>query len=222
MKLREFYESLPPMSALPNFYIRGYTEALRYYTGVRVVPDISFCEGVPSRYRFYLDSVPAPFYFVPIIRGNNCYGFLLKSMEKRTPRYCTDCYLPNYDLVRDGDTVVFVEGIKDSCLPLSLGLVTLPMCTSSVSAPLLEDLASRDCKAVYCPDNDKGRDGFVAAFRKKVSRVPIEFAVFPLSRVKDFGDWFSDDAGVRAGAEEDADCLKRLYLYMGGRLVDRP
>ena len=215
MQLLEFYESLPSLEMVPQFYVKGYTEALKTYRGVRVIPDMSYIEGLPKTHKDYLKAAGFPCYFIPHIKNNYLYGYTVKSYGKRTPRKEVSGYnyLPGYEDVKEGSTIVFVEGIKDSYLPRTAKLLTLPMCTSSIPTNLLRELAAIHCRIIYCPDNDEHRNNSIVNLTKKLNtesfRIPME--VFYLQGIKDFGEFF-DSPAQRAQALSEVKRLRQEYL----------
>lgn len=209
MELLEFYSSLPTPEVLPSFYVRGYTEALHYYTGVRVVPDYSFVESLPKIHLEHIKAAGFPCYFIPVERDNKCYGYVVKSYQKLTPRYTTKSYIPGLDCIKDGQAVVFVEGIKDSYLLKVVGLPVLPMCTSMISDDMFRFLQEHHCNVLFVPDNDSHRDNTIEKFKKKISKYSLSYFIYHLKTVKDLGDYFVDE--LRSAALNEAKTIKKLY-----------
>lgn len=190
MDMGEFYRSLCLLEK-SDFYVRGYTEALALYTGVRVVPDISYISGLSEDHRRYFISVGFPCYFIPIInRLNSCFGYVLKGREKKTPRNCTNFLLPGTDGVYENDIVVLVEGIKDSYILRKIGLKAIPMLTSNPSEALLWWFRSHNNKVLFIPDNDMYLQRSVDNFVKKAKNVKLEYYIHKIDGVKDLGEVF--------------------------------
>lgn len=192
MTLLEFYTSLPTLEQMPGFYVPGYTEALKTFTGVRVIPNPSFVDGLSKEDEKYLLSrqLGWPRYFIPLILGNNCYGYVLKSYVKRTPRRHTKNVYPGQELIKQGDVVCLVEGIKDAYILRALKLQAIPMLTSEPCDELIDYLEMLQCKLVFVPDNDDYRGTFIKSFREKISSKKIPYYIYKLEGVKDLGDYF--------------------------------
>jgi hypothetical protein len=177
--LQHFYESLPSLSAVSSFYIPGYTEALSFFSGVRVIPHSSFIEGtdmmVFKKYFFALKALPV--YFIPIFRKRKCYGFVLRGAEvKFTPRFCTNFLLPGCERIENGDIVFIVEGLKDSGPLLMLGVKTIPCLTSAPSVELLRWLKLKNCKVYIIPDWDEHLKEHVQVIRERLQEAGyVEF-----------------------------------------------
>jgi hypothetical protein len=155
--LANFYQSLPRPGDVPGFYIHGYTEALKYFSGVRVVPHSTFIEGTDAMQfkRYFMALKSLPVYFIPIFQERKTYGFVLKSgAVKFTPKFCTCELLPGCERVKDRDTVFMAEGIKDVGPLLMAGYKAVPMLTAIPSVGLLKRFKGMGCKVVIIPDCD--------------------------------------------------------------------
>lgn len=190
MTLLELYSSLPTIEQVPSFYVPGYTESLKTYTGVRVIPDPSFIDGVSKVDLTYLKSVGFPCYFIPLMLHNNCYGYVLKGREKKTPRRHTKNVFPGQTEVTENDVVCLVEGFKDSYLLRKIGIHAIPMLTSEPCKELLTYLETYHCRLVFIPDNDQFRSNFIESFKKSISNFEIPYFIYKLDGVKDLGDFF--------------------------------
>jgi hypothetical protein len=194
----EFYQSLPLIGQVDayHFYVRGYSEALRLFTGVRVVMSSEWLVGVPAELRDYFFKVQFPCYFVPVFSGRSCYGFVLKGHRKETPRFCTNFMLPGMERVVSGSIVILVEGFKDCYVPIKatsdLGAVVIPMLTSVPGTELLSYLSGLGCRVIFVPDNDEHRGDHVARFLTLCGKLSVKApVVFDLSPgVGDFGNFF--------------------------------
>jgi hypothetical protein len=166
---------LPKMISVPRttLYIRGYTEALSFYSDVRVIPNEDWLQGeLRLLLRKHLRLVKPPLYLIPVFRDNNCYNFVLKGAEKYTPRvresssYLSSGFVPGIERIQKGDVVVFCEGFKDSFIFLRLGMKCLPMLTSNPSFKLLQFFKSLNCKLIFVPDNEENTNNFVESYTK--------------------------------------------------------
>lgn len=209
MTIGEVYLSLPTLEQYPQFYVPGYTESLKTYTGVRVVPDQSFVEGVASPHRMYLTHMQYPYYFIPVRKGNNCYGYVLKSQEKRTPRLVSNFFLPGYEDVQDNSIVCCAEGFKDTYLLRAAGIPCFPMLTAILTESLLSDLVARHIHLLFIPDNDSHRDHTKQQLEKKAKSVKLSYSVYDLSMVKDLGDFFLPE--LRSAALQEAHNIIHWY-----------
>lgn len=197
-----------------QFYIPGYTESLRLFSEVRVIPSLEWLDsGVSEELKSYFIKAGFPCYMVPIFRERSCYGFVAKSFGKMTPRFCTNEFIPGCERVKGGETVVFVEGFKDAYIPLvacrGLPVVVLPMLTALPRKALLGWLKGMGCRVVLVPDNDEHFSGHSARFSELCGSVQVPGSIFRLSGVKDFGDFF--ESGQRASALQEA---KRLRSFI--------
>jgi hypothetical protein len=190
--MKQFYTVLPTIAEMPSFYVRGYTESLKLFTGVRVVPSVDFLTEVPYELRANFHKVGFPCYFIPIIDKQNCYGFVLKGVKKFTPVFCTNFRMPGLELVKPQDTVCIVEGFKDAYLLLASGIPTLPSCKAMVSKKMLSYLQSIHCRVLFIPDNDKNKQKFSEGFIRLAKMVRIAYKVFDLQDVGDLGEFFDD------------------------------
>ena len=160
-----FYSSLP--KTVPGFYLKGYTEALSYLRGVRVIPSEDFLISVPNEFRYFFDfkdprsgeELTYPAYYVPIKVDRNHYGFLIKSPGvKATPgeSWWSGFKVANLEALYDPRPyVVLVEGIKDAFMFLR---ADLPVVSLLTAGPTLSFL--RECKCLgktiyFAGDNDE-------------------------------------------------------------------
>jgi hypothetical protein len=213
--LLSFYQSLPSIEAVSNFYIKGYTESLKLFSGVKVVPHSDFIESSDAKQfsKLFFAIRQLPCYFVPIFVGRSCYGFVLRSAaEKFTPRFNTSLnrYVPGCEGIQAGDTVFMCEGFKD-CGPLRLlGLKAIPFLTAVPTLELLKWLKTLNCKVVIIPDNDTHRDTHVQQIAKRFKDSGFvnkqDWFWYPLSGVKDTGEFFDS----REKAHEVVFHLKKI------------
>jgi hypothetical protein len=215
MPLKDIFVAIPTIDQVlvSQFYIPGYTESLRIFSEVRVVPSGDWLEGVSEIFKSYFIKVGFPCYLVPIFQGGACYGFVVKSFGKFTPRFCTNDLLPGCERLRGGEVVIFVEGFKDCFCPMlackGLSAVVLPMLTALPGRALLGRLKSLGCRVVFVPDNDENFLDHVARFSELCGREQIGGSVFCLEGIKDFGDFFGSLDG-RAAALREAKRLRRF------------
>jgi len=189
MKLNEFYNSLPT-GKQSSIYIPYYTEALTTFQGVRVVPSYEFVLELDKKYKQYFKHIQFPCYFIPIHVNNECYGFVLKALEKKTPRFYTKNYLPGLELVKPGQPVVLVEGIKDTYILRAAKIPCVPMLTDTISEFTFNFFQKNNCPVIYCPDNDPIQESNIKNFIKKFQE---KGHTFKLNYVKDLGDFFGPD-----------------------------
>ena len=204
MDFRGFFNALPLLHQVDiyHFYIKGYTEALQNFSEVRVVLLGEWLSGVPDNLKEYFFRVGFPCYIIPIFQGSNCYGFVVKGFNKETPKFCTNMLLPGCERITGGEIVVFVEGFKDSYVPMvalkDLPVVVVPMLTSVPSKELLEALKGANCSVLFVPDADSYIGNHKARFFELCGKIGIHGDVFELGGgAKDFGDFF--DPGLRTG-----------------------
>lgn len=191
----KFYQSLPTTKQYP-LYIKGYTEALETFSGVRVVPDNSFLEGIDRNVINNFLSVGTPCYFVPIHQHNKCYGYVLKGHQKKTIKVANKKLLPGFEQVTEGCVVYLVEGFKDSYLLRSANKICLPILTSIPTLETLQILKQLDTKLVYCADNDILCDQNKQGFLDKATRAGFSvenILLWNLTEYKDLGDFFNDN-----------------------------
>lgn len=219
MTLLEFYSSLPTLEQMPGFYVPGYTEALKTFPGVRVIPDPSFVEGMGKADSIYLlsNQLTWPRYFIPLMLGNNCYGYVLKGREKRTPRRHTKNVFPGQTEVVSRDVVCLVEGIKDAYLLRAIGIHCIPMLTSEPCKELLVYLETKQCQLVFIPDNDQYRDNFIESFKKSISNFEIPYFIYKLEVVKDLGDFFLPE--LRDAALQNAKKIHKIVRALSNAKV---
>jgi hypothetical protein len=196
MDFKDFYSVLPLASQVDpyHFYVPGYTESLRLFSEVRVVLNEEWLSGVPYDLKDYFFKVQFPCYFIPIFRGSECYGFVVKGFSKMTPRFCTNMLLPGCERINGGELVILVEGFKDAYLPMlaceGLRVVVVPMLTSVPSKELLSFLAAMQCLVLYVSDNDEHRAGHSARFFELAGHIGVRVNKFDLRSLEDFGDFF--------------------------------
>ena len=176
------------------------------FSGTRVILSEEWISGVPVDLQSYFFRVHFPCYFLPIFKGSDCFGFVVKGFSKETPRFCTNMLLPGCERINGGEVVVFVEGLKDSYLPIKalkdLHAVVVPMLTAVPSRELLGFLKGMNCSVLYVPDNDNYRQDHAARFFELCGKAKIFCSVFDLAGFKDFGDFFQEcyrDAALLEG-----------------------
>jgi len=214
MGLFEFYQSLPSIESITpyQFYIKGYTEALKQFSDVRVVLSEEWLQGVPLDLRDYFYRVGFPNYFIPIFLQEDCFGFVLKGFSKETPRFGTNMLLPGCERIMPGGLVLLVEGIKDTYLPLQacrgLPVTVLPMLTAVPGRELLAWFKEHNCAVLYVPDNDDRRADHVSRFAEVCGKVGIRNSLFLLEQVGDFGEFF--ETTKRIAVLEEGKRLRKL------------
>lgn len=207
------YLGLP--KSLPDFYIRGYTEALAYFKGVRVIPSEEYVQSLSGdvRYLFHStnsegQSLSFPAYYVPIKMGREHYGFVIKSKGiKMTPSvsWWSGFKVTNLDALLDPRPyVVLVEGIKDAYLWLRSGHPVVVMTTARISKAFLEECKVRGKRWLFfAGDNDEAGKinfdeskpwSFVNRCRE-LELSPVD--LFPESQ-KDWGAWFDVESKSEA------------------------
>jgi len=208
VNFRDFFSALPSLSQvdLYHFYVKGYTESLKLFSDVRVVLNEDWLSGVPYELQDHFFKVNFPCYFIPIFRGTDCYGFVVKGFSKCTPRFCTNSLLPGCERITGGELVILVEGFKDAYLPMlacqGLPVVVIPMLTSVPSKELLTFLHSMGCSVLFVSDNDEHRANHSARFFELAGRVGLKAIKFDLmGSVEDFGDFFLPSRRERAVME---------------------
>ncbi len=196
MSFLSFYQKLPTLNQVPSFYIPGYTESLKTFKGVRVIPDLSFLEGFPPQFTSFLKTTFLPLYFVPLYIGENVYGFTLKGLKKMTPSFTTIPILPGQSEIKPGQTVILSEGFKDVYLFRVMGIPALPCLTSIPSSAVLKYLAKIDCSVIFIPDNDEYQNKHILKFQKTVSIIqsPLKYEIFNLRGCKDLGGFFDSES----------------------------
>lgn len=193
--LFDFYLNLPSYSLYhklhPNFYVPGYTETLALVSGVKVVSLKSDLSEVDIEYRnkFYLEK---PYYYIPVKRGKENYGFILKGSKKPTPRDGIINYLIfNLDaLDYNFPFIILVEGIKDSYPLLALNLPVISMLTTTVSIDFISLTKSLKKDIIFIPDNDLAGKKSIIQWEKICLKNKIRYLPFSITGCKDFGDWF--------------------------------
>ena len=209
MAFRDFFSALPLLNQVNryHFYIPGYTEALSHFSDVRVVLSEEWLSGVHYDLQDYFFKVNFPSYFIPIFQKNDCYGFVVKSFSKMTPRFCTNALLPGCERIQGGELVVLVEGFKDSMIPMmvskDLPVVVVPMLTAIPSRELLGYFKQMECSVLYIPDNDSRIGEHSARFSELIGSVGVRGSIHKITKIKDFGDCFvANDSIHRAVLEE--------------------
>jgi len=209
---RDFFSTLPLISQVDpyHFYINGYTESLKLFSDVRVILNEEWLGGLPFDLQDHVYKVNFPCYFVPIFRGSDCYGFVVKGFTKSTPRFCTNFFLPGCEKIQGHEVVILVEGFKDAYLPMlackDLPVVVLPMLTAVPSKELLCFLHSMNCSVVFISDNDAHRHNHVARFFELCGKEGIKASRFDTFEIEDFGDFFN--SACRLKALEEAGSLR--------------
>lgn len=219
MSFLSFYQKLPTIDQFP-FYIKGYTEALKTFKGVRVIPNASFLTDFPSQFHSFAFSTSFPSYFLPLFMGENCYGFVLKGpTKKRTPQFSTVPLLPGLNEVKPNSIVLLCEGFKDVYLLRMMGLTALPILTAVPSQGVLRYLARLRCRVIFVPDNDETRETHILSFEKVISslQTALHYSVFHITGTKDLGGVF-DSENDRTWALFNA---KVLYNEVQGLLYNQ-
>jgi len=196
MDFRSFFSTLPLVHQVDTyqFYVKGYTEALRYFSEVRVVLSEEWLVGVPTDLKDYFYRVGFPCYFIPIFYKQSCFGFVVKGFHKETPKFCTNMLLPGCERITGSNLVVLVEGLKDAYVPMlacdGLPAVVVPMLTSVPSKELLYLFKEMRCEVLFVPDNDSYQKEHRARFYELCGKLGMAGTVFELSGAKDFGNFF--------------------------------
>ena len=196
MDVKGFFSTLPLIHQVDPylFYVRGYTEALRNFSEVRVVLSEEWLCGVPFELKDYFFRVGFPCYFIPIFQANICYGFVVKGFGKETPKFCTNMLLPGCEKIAGGELLVLVEGLKDAFIPFhacqGLPAVAVSMLTAVPSREFLEAAKAANCSVLFAPDNDAYAQNHQARFYELCGKAGICGDVFRLDGAKDFGDFF--------------------------------
>jgi hypothetical protein len=207
MSFKDVFVALPTIDQVntSSFYIHGYSQALCLFSEVRVVYSADWLQGMSEELKAYFIKVGFPNFVVPIFRGYNCYGFVVKGFGKMTPKFCTNELLPGCERLKGGEIVVLVEGFKDCYLPMlackGLPVVVLPMLTAVPSKELMGALKVSGCRIVSVPDNDEHVANHSARFMELCGKVQIAGTIFNISGVKDFGGFFDPESRVQAMAE---------------------
>jgi hypothetical protein len=200
-------------------YIKGYTESLRLFSGVRVVLSEDWLQGVPGDLQDYFFKVKFPLYFIPIFVNRNCYGFVVKGFSKHTPRFATNLYLPGCERIKGGETVVLVEGFKDAYVPMlacrGLHAVVVPLLTAVPSVGLMGYFHSLGCRVVIVPDNDEHRGDHLGRYYEICGRERMPAGCFDLRGLKDFGEVF-DSPESKAIALAEGKRLREMLKGMEG------
>ncbi len=196
MSFLSFYQKLPSINEFSSFYVPGYTESLKTFKGVRVIPDVSFLGGFPTQFMGFLQTTLLPLYFIPLYIGENVYGFALKGIKKMTPNFFTVPILPGQSEIESGQTVILSEGFKDVYLFRIMGIPALPCLTSVPSAIVLKYLSKLNCSVLFIPDNDEHRNSHILKFQRTVSSIqaPLKYEIFNLMGCKDLGGFFDSES----------------------------
>lgn len=226
-----FYASLP--KELPGFYIRGYSEALRFVRGVRVIPDASYIRYVPPEFQYHFNVVDPrtnqgltyPAYYIPIKVGPLHYGFVLKSpSSKLTPgeSWWSGFKMVGLEALDDPRPyIVVTEGIKDSFLFWRHGLPAAAALTSTVSTAFLLEAKARKKWILYAGDNDEaGHANFdpdkPSSLLHRAAREKVEVVPFFPTLGKDWGEIF--DHGVsKDGIEARLQEFRSVYTILEQR-----
>lgn len=200
--LQEFYQTLPTIHQFPQekFYIPGYTEPLREVRDatqlkVRVIPSREHVVDLPQKHRENMFSVGFPCYYIPIKKGPEHYGYLLKGRQKKTVKYSQWYSVFNADAIYDGTTFLFVvEGIKDAYIFLKHRLPVISMLTSTLEEDTLKEIERYKKVLVVIPDNDDTGAAKLQWFYDKLQGYANASTLYAIQGHKDFGDWF-DQAG---------------------------
>jgi hypothetical protein len=201
MSFKDFFIALPLIDQVPvsQFYIPGYTESLQLFSEVRIVPSEDWLQGVSEELKAYFIKVGFPCYMVPVFRDSFCYGFVVKGFGKMTPKFCTNEMVPGCERLHGGETVILVEGFKDTYCPVvacrGIPAVVLPMLTALPGRALLKWLGLLGCRVIFIPDNDEHVADHSARFNELCGREKTAGSVFRLSGIKDFGTFFESSDG---------------------------
>jgi hypothetical protein len=230
-RMANFYMALP--KSVPGFYIKGYTEALSFFRGVRVIPSEDFLSSCPPEFRYHFEvvdhstgtKISYPSYYVPIKVGNEHFGFVLKSPAFKLTTgesWWKGFKVVNLDALYDPRPfVILVEGIKDSYLFLKAGLPVVCMLTAGPSQDFLQECARLGKTVFFAGDNDEaGHRNFDPENSRNILQVSQKLGLtvhpaFPMVN-KDWGavfDGLSVD-GVRAHMAD----FNRVYNEMRGKL----
>lgn len=193
--LSAFYMNLPRPKHLPDFYLPGYTEALSYVQGVKVIPSYEFAKEMPYPYNGVIATIPFPCYYIPIKLGKAHYGFICKSYDKQTPRYSTYYPFFNLDALLDHRSYVFVvEGVKDAGIFLERGEPVISMLTSGMGKDHAKMFVEFKKTPIFLPDNDSpGRAGVREFCSHHAKRLKLAPCVVLASGHKDMGDYYLPD-----------------------------
>jgi hypothetical protein len=223
LELTNFYNNLLPFDAIPDFYIRGYTETLSFFkSSVKIVTESRFSD-VPYKLRRYFfrwdkesgnwydDKLTAPFYFIPINKGKESYGFILKGQDKLTSSMSTWLRCFNLDALFGSESyIVGVEGIKD-CYPfISRGHPTIAVLTNKPSKDILEAIKLTGKKFIYIADNDSDKaidtgSKMRTRLKDEMNHMKMRFVLPELpSYLGDTGEW-ADSEEKRLAVEKFVD-----------------
>lgn len=212
-RLHEMYTGLPFPETCP-IRIPGYTEALSYVEGVRVIPDPGYYEDLPVWLRHYFIPVEYPAYYVPIKTGNKHYGFILKGQGKMSSRFST--YYPFFNLdalLSPHPYVVVTEGIKDAGIFLERGIPTMAMLTSGMSEESARVFLEYQKVPILVQDKDAAGDTGSRLLRKYLSKQGFSLMrVRPVSH-KDMGDYY-DRPDLRSYVESTFNKVQSIILNL--------
>jgi len=187
-ELHEMYTALPTQAQAP-IYIKGYSEALSFIPGVRVIPDHGYYADLPTIYKQFFSPVEFPAYYIPISMGRKHYGFIIKGQGKMSSRYSS--YFPFFNLdafLRPEPYVVVVEGIKDAGIFLERNIPVMAMLTSGMSEASASVFSVFNKTPIWMQDGDSAGDKGVAQYKRKHPKSPI-YRVRPFGH-KDTGDYY--------------------------------
>lgn len=186
----DFYLSLPSVQDCP-FYVEGYSEALEFISGVRVIPNKGFIEGLSEDIRKNILSVGFPCYYIPNKVGKDHYGFIVKGNKKGTPRYGIRYKFFNLEAVFDGQDILYiVEGIKDAFLFLFFKRSVVASLTTQLSDSDIEEISRHKKVVVIVSDNDTAGVAGSSKMFKKFRALGVSAYVYRPKLHKDLGDWF--------------------------------
>jgi hypothetical protein len=208
-QLYEMYLALPSPAICP-IYIKGYTEALQFVDGVRVVPSPSFYEDLPFRFKRYFNPVQYPAYYIPIKVGRSHFGFILKGQGKMSSRLAS--YYPFFNLdslMSPRPYVIVTEGIKDAGIFLERGHPAMAMLTSGMSEETSMVFKEYKKIPILVQDKDAAGDMGYRQFQKSMSSFGLpSFRVRPF-RHKDTGDYY-DKPELRSYVELTYDKVQSI------------
>ena len=188
--LCELYLMLPSM-AKSDLYIPGYTEALQCVEGVRVVPDCTFEEAIPFKFRRFFGVPGFPCYYIPIKMGVRHFGFILKGRGKSTSRLSSYYPFFNLDALLSPKPYVFVvEGIKDAGMFLLRGEPVMGMLTSGMSEDMSKVFQEFQKTPIFVQDNDAAGDVGMRQMAHHMKKIKQPFFHVKPSGHKDMGDFF--------------------------------
>jgi hypothetical protein len=221
-QLFDMYMSLPdPSDRL--LYIKGYTEALSFVKGVKVVPSQALYEEIPFRFRRLFDTIQLPCYYIPIKKGSVHYGFILKGLGKETSRFCTYYPFFNLDALLSSRPYVFVvEGVKDAGIFLSRGQPVLGMLTSGMSEEHAGIFAEHGKVPVFVPDNDPAGHIGMKQMQRHLKKYKQPFFCVSPKMHKDMGDFYDHPELSRFVESTYVQALSAAESLNTSSLIRRP